>query len=290
MKQEKGPFDIIGDVHGCYDELVTLINELGYEQTDGLYKHPAGRKLVFVGDLVDRGPKTPEVLRLVMNHVYADLAFCVPGNHDAKLLKWLNGRDVTIAHGLQESIDQLQRETPAFRNDIKKFIDGLISHYVFDGGNLVVAHAGLREEMHDAAAPVLYGSFACMAKPPVKLMSLAYRVRYNWAAEYKGKAMVVYGHTPVPEPQWLNRTIDIDTGCVFGGKLTALRYPEKELVSVPSSSEYAVSKKAMCILSPVTCFAATASTMMCWILKMWPANILYQPLTDITLPFAKRMP
>jgi protein phosphatase len=244
-KQEKGPFDIIGDVHGCYDELVTLMEDLGYEKnTDGLYNHPAGRKLVWVGDLVDRGPKTPEVLRLVMNHVNAGLAFCVPGNHDAKLLKWLNGKDVTIAHGLQESIDQLQRETPAFRNDVKKFLDGLISHYVFDDGNLVVAHAGLREEMHGRGSGAVR-EFCMYGETTGEIDEFGLPVRYNWAAEYKGKAMVVYGHTPVPEPQWLNRTIDIDTGCVFGGRLTALRYPEKELVSVPAVREYTVSKRPL---------------------------------------------
>jgi protein phosphatase len=243
-KQETGPFDIIGDVHGCYDELVTLIEDLGYENTDGLYNHPAGRKLVWVGDLVDRGPKTPEVLRLVMNHVNAGLAFCVPGNHDAKLLKWMNGRDVTIAHGLQESIDQLNQETPEFKNEVKKFLDGLISHYVFDGGNLVVAHAGLREEMHGRGSGAVR-EFCMYGETTGEIDEFGLPVRYNWAAEYKGKAMVVYGHTPVPEPQWLNRTIDIDTGCVFGGKLTALRYPEKELVSVPAAREYAVSKRPL---------------------------------------------
>src|SRR5438445_8678492 len=68
-------------------------------------------------------------------------------------------------------------------------------------------------------------------------------VRYNWASEYRGGAMVVYGHTPVPEPEWLNKTINIDTGCVFGGRLTALRYPEKELVSVPARQTYAEPSK-----------------------------------------------
>jgi len=48
----------------------------------------------------------------------------------------------------------------------------------------------------------------------------------------------VYGHTPVPEPEWLNRTINVDTGCVYGGALSALRYPEKEIVSVPAKRQY----------------------------------------------------
>ncbi|OQP61251.1 polynucleotide kinase-phosphatase [Niastella vici] len=244
MKDENGPLDIIGDVHGCYDELVDLINELGYENIEGLYQHPAGRKLVFVGDLVDRGPDTPGVLRLVMNQVNAGLGYCVPGNHDAKLLKWMNGKNVTIAHGLQESIDQLAMETPEFRAQVKQFTDGLISHYVFDDGNLVVAHAGLREEMHGRGSGAVR-EFCLYGETTGEIDEFGLPVRYNWAAEYKGKAMVVYGHTPVPEPQWLNRTIDIDTGCVFGGKLTALRYPEKELVSVPAAKEYKVSKRPL---------------------------------------------
>src|SRR5262249_18700268 len=135
-KLEKGPFDIIGDVHGCYDELVALLRELGYSDGDGLWRHPGGRKLVFVGDLVDRGPKTPEVLELVMSVVGGGLAWCVPGNHDIKLLKWLNGRNVQATHGLAQSIEQLQARSPEFREAVKVFIDGLISHYVFDEGNL----------------------------------------------------------------------------------------------------------------------------------------------------------
>lgn len=236
-KEERGPFDIIGDIHGCYDELVNLLHKLGYENREGRFRHPEGRKLVFVGDLVDRGPGTPAVLRLVMDLVNAGLAWCVPGNHDVKLLKWLNGKNVQVAHGLQESIDQLQRETPAFREEVKKFIDGLISHYVFDNGSLVVAHAGLREEMHGRGSGAVR-EFCLYGETTGETDEFGLPVRYNWAAEYRGKAMVVYGHTPVPEPQWLNRTIDIDTGCVFGGKLTALRYPEKELVAVPAARVY----------------------------------------------------
>ena len=236
-KGEHGPFDIIGDIHGCYDELVILLGKLGYVEQEGLWRHPEGRKPVFLGDLVDRGPKTPEVLKLVMRLAQSGLGWCVPGNHDMKLLKWLNGKNVKLAHGLQDSVDQLQAETPEFREGVKKFIDGLISHYVFDDGNLVVAHAGLKEEMQGRGSGAVR-EFCLYGETTGEIDEFGLPVRINWAAEYKGKAQVVYGHTPVPSAQWLNRTIDIDTGCVFGGSLTALRYPERELVSVPAARVY----------------------------------------------------
>jgi len=236
-KQEHGPFDIIGDIHGCYDELISLLRELGYEDSTGLWRHPEGRKPLFLGDLVDRGPNTPGVLRTVMSLVDAGAGWCVPGNHDIKLLKWLNGKNVQPTHGLQESIDQLQMETPEFRESVKKFLDGLISHYVFDEGRLVVAHAGLREEMQGRGSGAVR-DFCLYGETTGETDEFGLPIRYNWSAEYKGRAMVVYGHTPVPEAQWLNGTIDIDTGCVFGGKLTALRYPEKELISVPAARVY----------------------------------------------------
>ncbi len=74
-------------------------------------------------------------------------------------------------------------------------------------------------------------------------MNSDFPVRYNWSADYRGKALVVYGHTPVPEPLWLNNTVNIDTGCVFGGRLTALRYPEREIVTVPARATYYESRK-----------------------------------------------
>ncbi|SFD23433.1 polynucleotide 3'-phosphatase /polynucleotide 5'-hydroxyl-kinase /polynucleotide 2',3'-cyclic phosphate phosphodiesterase [Chitinophaga sp. CF118] len=236
-KQEKGPFDIIGDIHGCYDELVMLLQQLGYKHENENWLHPEGRKPVFLGDLVDRGPKTPEVLKLVMGMVKTGSALCVPGNHDIKLLKWFNGKNVQAKHGLQQSIDQLEKETPAFREEARKFIDSLVSHYVLDDGNLIVAHAGIKEEMQGRGSGAVR-EFCLFGETTGEIDEFGLPVRYNWASEYRGKAMVVYGHTPVPEAQWLNRTIDIDTGCVFGGKLTALRYPEKELVSVPSLATY----------------------------------------------------
>ena len=243
LKAEHGPFDIIGDVHGCGDELRELLGNLGYaEGTAGNWKHPAGRKLVFVGDLVDRGPKVTQVLKWVIASVGSGDAFCVPGNHDVKLMRKLRGREVQIAHGLAESLAQLATESDDFRTRVADFIDDLVSHYVFDDGKLVVAHAGLKESMQGRGSGAVR-EFALFGETTGETDEFGLPVRHNWAAEYRGSAMVVYGHTPVPEPDWLNRTINIDTGCVFGGKLTALRYPERELVSVPARAKYAESRR-----------------------------------------------
>src|SRR5947208_3180785 len=246
LKHEHGPFDIIGDVHGCFDELQALLERLGYEieqSADGSApygyraRHTEGRKAVFLGDLVDRGLKIPDVLRLVMGMVETGAALCVPGNHDMKLMRKLRGKDVRMTHGLAESLTQLENEPPELTARVADFIDGLVSHYVLDDGRLVVAHAGLKEELQGRAAGKVR-DFALYGETTGETDEFGLPMRYNWAAEYRGQAMVVYGHTPVPEPEWLNRTVCIDTGCVFGGKLTALRYPEKEFVSVPAARTY----------------------------------------------------
>lgn len=240
-RDEHGPFDLIGDVHGCRDELVVLLTQLGYvvggtrEQPD--VTAPAGRKAVFVGDLVDRGPDSPGVLRLVMHMVSAGTALCVPGNHDVKLQRKLAGRDVRVSHGLAETLEQLTAEPEEFKREVASFVDGLVSHYVLDDGKLVVAHAGLKQELQGRTSRAVR-EFALYGETTGETDDFGLPVRYDWARDYRGAAMVVYGHTPVPEPEWVNRTICIDTGCVFGGRLTALRYPEKELVSVPAAREY----------------------------------------------------
>jgi protein phosphatase len=234
-KTETGPFDIIGDIHGCYDELVALLAQLGYQPPT--FTPPPGRKAVFLGDLVDRGTNTPAVLRLVMEMVEQGNAYCVPGNHDIKLLRKLRGRDVQLTHGIVETLEQLEKQPPEFRIQVSKFLDALVSHYVFDSGKLVVAHAGMKEEMQGRGSGKVR-DFALFGETTGEVDEFGLSVRYNWAADYRGHAMVVYGHTPIPEPEWLNRTINIDTGCVFGGKLTALRYPEKELISVPAVRTY----------------------------------------------------
>lgn len=247
LKHEHGPFDIIGDVHGCFDELTDLLTQLGYSiekqpgsagATGYSVKPPEGRKVVFLGDLVDRGPKIPDVLRLAMSMRKAGTALVVPGNHDIKLLRKLRGRDVQVTHGLADSLEQLEKETPEYRAQVSEFLDELVSHYVLDDGKLVVAHAGMKEEMQGRGSGKVR-DFALYGETTGETDEFGLPVRYDWAAEYRGKAIVVYGHTPVPQPDWLNRTINIDAGCVFGGSLTALRYPEKELVSVAARETYA---------------------------------------------------
>ena len=246
LRHERGPFDIIGDVHGCFDELLTLLERLGYEveshaDSDGgigyPVSHPEGRNAVFVGDLVDRGPGVVKVLKLVMSMVAEGSALCVAGNHESKLARKLQGRNVQVTHGLAESLAQLDAESPEFREQALAFLDGLISHYVLDDGDLVVAHAGIKSE-YQGRTSARVRDFCLYGETTGEKDEFGLPIRANWAAEYRGKATVVYGHTAVVEPVWLNRTINIDTGCVFGGKLTALRYPEKELVSVSAARVY----------------------------------------------------
>lgn len=257
-KHERGPFDIIGDVHGCGDELEALLQNLGYEVTGKIdnesfwnspvYSHPQGRKAVFLGDLVDRGPRILDTLKLVRNMVKAGTALCVPGNHEIKLMRKLRGNNVKVTYGLEQSLAEIDaiaddiREP--FSREIADFIETLVSHYVLDEGQLVVAHAGMKESMQGRGSRGVR-EFALYGETTGEIDEFGLPIRYNWASEYRGKSMVVYGHTPVPEAQWLNNTIDIDTGCVYGGKLTALRYPEKELVSVPAARIYRESVKPL---------------------------------------------
>ncbi|HET9656601.1 MAG TPA: polynucleotide kinase-phosphatase [Kineosporiaceae bacterium] len=242
-RHETGPFDVIGDVHGCRAELEALLAELGYLITrdgDGRptgARHPQGRRAAFVGDLVDRGPDTPGVLRLVMGMVAAGDALCVPGNHEQKLQRALRGRQVQVTHGLAESLAQLDAEPEEFRAEVFRFLDGLVSHYVLDGGRLVVAHAGLMQRYQGRASGRVR-DFCLYGQTTGETDEYGLPVRYPWAQEYRGTATVLYGHTPVPEPEWVNGTLCLDTGCVFGGRLTALRYPERELVSVPAQRVY----------------------------------------------------
>ncbi len=249
-RDESGPFDIIGDVHGCRAELEALLAQLGYHpEAEAGFRHPEDRRAVFVGDYVDRGPDSPGVLRLVMQMAAAGAAYALPGNHDVKLMRKLRGREVQVAHGLELTLAQFESESEAFKEEVAGFLDGLVSHLVFDGGKLVVAHAGMKAEMQGRTSARVR-DFALFGDTTGETDQFGLPVRYPWANEYRGSAKVVYGHTPVPEPEWLNGTINIDTGCVFGGRLTALRYPELELVSVRAARVYAEPSRPFLPLAP----------------------------------------
>ena len=230
-----GPFDIVGDVHGCAEELEELLALLGYDVAwdgrDVSVTAPRGRTLVFVGDLVDRGPRAPDVLRIVMAMTDAGTGLCVEGNHDNKFGRWLGGANVKTGHGLQQSIDQMDGESPAFKAQVRTFIARLPPYLWLDGGKLVVAHAGLKQDMIGRSDGKVR-SFALYGDTTGETDGFGNPVRLNWATAYSGEAAIVYGHVAAPDVQAVNNTWCIDTGCCFGGRLTALRWPEHELMSV----------------------------------------------------------
>jgi len=233
LTETSPPYDLIGDVHGCRSELETLLAKLGWHGV----RHPERRTAVFVGDLVDRGPDTPGVLRLVMAMVAAGTALCVQGNHEAKLVRALHGANVRRSHGLEESLGQLDAEPEEFRREAREFMAGLPSQLVLDGGRLVVAHAGLREDLHGSDS-ARARAFALYGDTTGRSDEYGLPVRLPWQRDYRGEAVVVYGHTPVTGAEWVNNTICLDTGVVFGGRLTALRYPELDIVDVPAEREW----------------------------------------------------
>jgi protein phosphatase len=241
LRNLHGPFDIVGDVHGCLDELLELLEAMGYRAAmrngEWAVSAPAERTLVFVGDLVDRGPSAPGVLQLAMTMTRTGRAFCVAGNRDVELARAMRGHDVKVTRGMKVTLKQLEKQPDAFCAEVVRFLRGLPSHLVLDDGELVIAHAGLKETMqgHCSAAS---RAFALHGESTGEIDGSGFPVHVNWAKDYRGKALVVHGHTPVTEPMWLNNTVDIDTGCVYGGHLTALRYPERETVSVPAKVIY----------------------------------------------------
>ena len=236
-----GPFDIIGDVHACREELEALLSKLGYcvepkvaaDRPGYDVAPPPGRTAVFVGDIVDRGPDSASALALVMDMVEAGHALEVPGNHDAKLARALADRDVERKHGMARTLEQLDAMPESFRQRAAEVLAGLPSHYVLDGGTLVVAHAGMKEHLQNRTSRQVR-DFGLYGETTGETDDDGLPVRLDWAAGYRDRAAVVYGHTPVRRAEWVNETICIDTGCAFGGRLTALRWPERELVSVPA--------------------------------------------------------
>lgn len=239
FRKMTGPFDIIGDVHGCHAELMRLLGALGYPlRRDGsLAPHPEGRRLLFVGDLCDRGPENAAVLRLAMELDSEGIAKCVVGNHDDRMMRRLKGRAVSLSHGLAETMAELDRESAGFRDEVAGFVESLPSHLWLDGGRLIVAHAGLKQSMHGRHAKAVR-SFAMYGETTGERDEHGLPIRLDWARNYTGTARVVHGHTPMTAPGWSNEALCIDSGCVFGGLLTAYRWPENTLLATPADREH----------------------------------------------------
>jgi protein phosphatase len=236
QRDDAGPFDLIGDVHGCLDELKELLTALGYQEKDDTYIHPEGRRPVFVGDLVDRGPDSAGVLALVMGLV-ARGGRCVLGNHDEKLLRWLQGRKVTLNHGLDGTVAQLEARGESFKARVCDFLRGLPTHLLLDGGRLVVAHAGLPARLHGGQSDEVK-RFALYGEVNGERDEYGLPVRGDWWSREEGAVAVVFGHTPTAQATWRNQTLCLDTGCVFGGALTALRWPERALAQVHARAQH----------------------------------------------------
>jgi protein phosphatase len=237
-------FDVIGDIHGCFDEFQTLTKKLGYSWESGIPLHP-NRKLVFVGDLTDRGPKSLAVANTVIQLVKQGRAHYTPGNHCDKLYRYFLGRKVQVKHGLETTVAEYEalgeNEQSQINKNFRILFENAPLYLQLDEGKLVVAHAGIRKDYigrtdKKVRTFVLYGDITGETLPDGR------PVRRDWAKQYDGDAFVIYGHTPVSNVRFCNNTANIDTGCVFGGKLSALKYPEMEVESVPSTMPHVESK------------------------------------------------
>lgn len=251
-REDRGPFDIIGDIHGCAGELGELLERLGYVPADNgaadELRHPEGRRVIFLGDLVDRGPDSAGVLRRAMAMVASGQALCLPGNHDDKLLCKLRDRNLRVAHGLAETLAQLEREPQEFRAEVspswRAFPATTCS--MSCGWQSPTPACRFTSEPRDVPAR----DFALYGETTRATDAHGSPERVNWALRYRGRATMVHGHTPMAEPRWLHNTINIDIGCVFDVRLTVLRYPERTLVSAGAKGAYANSTQPFLAPAP----------------------------------------
>jgi protein phosphatase len=215
-------YAIIGDVHGCHDKLMELVH------------HPSitdDCRVVWVGDLCDKGPDSAKVLDYVM-WATRNSDYAVLGNHDDKLRRYLNGANVKMTAELQRTVDDIHTHAPGstFVDELRGWLNSLPYYLMLDEGRLYVSHAGCDEKNQGldtakARSLNLYGKTNGQTGPD------GYPVRLNWAKDYRGARTVVHGHVVVDEPLIQNGVYNVDTGCYKTGKLTALLYPSMELVS-----------------------------------------------------------
>ncbi len=234
-------YDVIGDIHGCFDELIELIGRLGYKFREGVPVHPEVRALAFVGDAMDRGPDSLGVLRLLFAMQDHGTLYYAPGNHCNKLYRFFKGNKVELTHGLELTVSQWRAlektEQQHFKTRYLRFYEQLPLYHQLSK-ELIVVHAGLQEDMIGQPLSRRIITFALYGEITGNFHSDGRPVRGNWARRYSGQPWIVYGHTPVASPYFCRHTVNIDTGCIFGGALSALRYPEMEICSIASKQPY----------------------------------------------------
>jgi len=237
-------YDIIGDIHGCAYELHLLLEKLGYEQAKlgMVYNPPKGRKAVFLGDLIDRGRASGVVFCTVRNMVRADFALLARGNHDDKLMRWAKGNNVVLNHGLDKTVEEIKLFTS--KQEVYNFLRNMPMYHLLDEGKLIAVHGAWHSGLKDKDPFDKKCRSWCLYAPTTgKTLPNGLPDRIDWVIDRKEtEPIIVYGHQPYREPRILNGTYGIDTGCVFGGHLTSLRYPEMEIVQVKAHRVYDDSK------------------------------------------------
>ena len=206
---------VVGDIHGCYDELMELMDEVNLEKKD---------RVVSVGDLISKGPKSREVLELFMT----DARFStVIGNHDLTLRRRWSGEDVELKPAQKETHKELKSEKDKYAT----FLNTL--PFVIDLDTHLVVHAGLRPnvELHSQTTGDL-----------TRIRTLGPDRESEegtpWYHVYNGEKTVLFGHWPSEEPRRGPRAIGLDTGCVYGHTLTAYIIETDEFVSVKAKRSY----------------------------------------------------
>lgn len=237
--------DIIGDVHGCYDEMIELLERLGYEKNhQSLYVHPEGRRLLSLGDIMSRGPESLKTMEFFMRHVKVNLAYMIDSNHGWKIARWLEGKNVTLNHGDELVEEELARnletgDITQLKQELKTFLLRAPSHYILTKNHvptLVCTHAGIKDEIIGKQSYDI--SDFCRYGDNEGLDETGKPIRKDWTIHHKTSTLIVWGHDPKPKPLVVNNTINIDQGVVFGGELTVFRYPEQEFVAVQAKKDY----------------------------------------------------
>lgn len=204
---------VIGDIHGCYDELLRLL------ETAKIRSHD---QIIAVGDLITKGPKNREVLDFF---AVGDNRSSVIGNHDFAILRFWRGEAVDLTEAQERTLSELQSNASYYRDYLESlpFYIELEAH--------IVVHAGLRP-----GVPLSEQSKEDLTELRTLGPDRTSREGVPWFEKYEGEKVVLFGHWPGHEPKVARRAIGLDSGCVYGNRLTGYLIEIGELISVPANA------------------------------------------------------